>query len=65
MPEAARVWTKLGELAAVVGMIDAVLLANPEQRGHVRGGWQERLDEIVQFADRQINEIIDFGGAYD
>ena len=65
MPEAPGVWTKLGELAAVVGMIDAILLANAGQRRHARSGWQERLDEIVQFADRQINEIIDFGAGYD
>jgi hypothetical protein len=63
MPEVAGVWAKLGELAAVVGMIDAI--ANSERRRQLRGGWQERLDEIVQFADRQIDEIIEFGEAYD
>jgi hypothetical protein len=63
--EARDVWTKLGELSGVVGMMDAVYRANPEQYEQIAEGWTERLDEIISFADRQIQEITDFGEAYD
>lgn len=63
--EAKEVWGKLGELSGVIGMMEAVHRANPEQYEPIEEGWQERLDEIVQFADTQIREITDFGEAYD
>lgn len=65
MSEARDVWVKLGELSAVVGMMEASLSSKTDQYANVMEGWGERLDVIVRFADQQIQEIIDFGDFYD
>ena len=65
MSDVREVWAKLGELAGVVGMMDAVQKSDPEHYEQIAEGWQERLGLIVEFADRQISEITDFGEAFD
>lgn len=65
MAEPREAWAKLGELAGVVGSIDAVLRGDPERYEAASDGWAERLGLIVDFADRQIEEIINFGEAFD
>lgn len=63
--EPREAWGKLGELAGVVGSVDAVLRGDPKRYEPASEGWAERLDMIVDFAERQIQEIIDFGEALD
>lgn len=65
MAEPREAWAKLGELAGVVGSMDAVLRGDPDRYEPVAEGWGQRLDMIVAFADSQIQEIIDFGEGYD
>ena len=50
MSEARDVWVKLGELSAVVGMMEATLSSKSDQYENVMEGWGERLDAIVGYA---------------
>lgn len=65
MAEPREAWAKLGELAGVVGSIDSVVRGNSETYEALAEGWSERLDMIVRLAEQQIQELIDFGEAYD
>ena len=59
-----EVWQKSGELVAVLGIMDAAIQGNEEYEA-VREGWEERLEEIVKWMDRQIEEVTDFGEYHD
>lgn len=57
---------RFGELGATLIVMDANLRQNHhEEMQQVLAGWDERLGEIEEFMNRQLDEIPDFGEAYD
>lgn len=57
---------KTSELNAMLMVLDAHISSGNHTGGEeLLERWQERLDEIHDEAQRQLNEIPDFGEAYD
>lgn len=53
---------KLADLSVNVGLLDSVMDSYPE---HVRENWAERKEGIVEWADRQIEEVQAFAEHFD
>ena len=53
------------ELAVTVGIIEAAVHQNDEQPDEVKENLEAKVDEVVEYLDRQQQEFIGFGEAYD
>jgi hypothetical protein len=57
---------RFGELGGMLIVMDASLRSNNhEDIQGVIDGWDERLGEIEEFLNRQLDEVPSFGEAYD
>ncbi len=53
---------KLAELQVNVGLIGTIVETLPE---HVQENWVERQEEIIRWAQTQIEEVQEFASAFD
>lgn len=61
-----EVWEILGHLSAMVGIMDANITAGEDTHYEpALEGWDDRKQEIVNWAERQISEIPEFGSGHD
>ena len=64
MPDYREVSHALNDLMVVVALMDANIAAHEEYQP-AREGWEERKQEIIDWSERQIHDVTDFGEAFD
>lgn len=59
------VWMRLSGLITAVGMVDAAIHSDLPRYAPALQGWYDKIKEIAEFCDRQVNEVQEFGSAFD
>lgn len=57
-----RLVQSMAQLTVSVGLMGAVIDAMPE---HAQLNWHSRVDAMTLWADRQREEVMEFGSAFD